>query len=98
MAHEDIIGGLRNALERGENIRKASDSFINAGYDKKEVKEAVAALSEKKQVKKMPTVELPKSSAKKGPKLKNKKVIISGIVVVSILIFIFLLWLIGLVL
>lgn len=35
---EDIlIGGLKNALERGESIEKAKQSFINAGYKPEEV-------------------------------------------------------------
>lgn len=35
---EDIlIGGLKNALERGETIEKAKQSFINAGYKPEEV-------------------------------------------------------------
>ncbi|PXY71305.1 hypothetical protein CXX78_01815 [Candidatus Parvarchaeota archaeon] len=37
---DDILGGLKNALERGENINKAIVSLINAGYSEKEVKEA----------------------------------------------------------
>ena len=37
---EDILGGLKNALERGENINKAIASLISAGYSEKEVKEA----------------------------------------------------------
>jgi hypothetical protein len=37
---DDILGGLKNALERGENINKAIASLISAGYSEKEVKEA----------------------------------------------------------
>lgn len=38
---EEIIGGLRNALERGEVLAKAKQSFINAGYTPEEVESAV---------------------------------------------------------
>ena len=37
---EDIRGGLKNALERGETIEQAIRSFINAGYNETEVREA----------------------------------------------------------
>jgi hypothetical protein len=37
---EDIAGGLRNALERGENLENAVRTFINAGYSEKEVRDA----------------------------------------------------------
>ena len=32
-----IVSGLKNALERGETIEKAKQSFINAGYKPEEV-------------------------------------------------------------
>ncbi len=38
---EEIIGGLRNALDRGEPLEKAKQSFLNAGYKPEEVKSAV---------------------------------------------------------
>lgn len=37
---EDIIGGLRNALDRGETVEYAIRTFINAGYSEREVREA----------------------------------------------------------
>lgn len=37
----EIIGGLKNALERGETLEKAKRSFINAGYKLEEVEMAV---------------------------------------------------------
>lgn len=42
---EEITGGLRNALERGETIEKAMQSFINAGYSASEVREAAAMIN-----------------------------------------------------
>lgn len=37
---EEIISGLKNALERGSSLEKAIQSFINAGYNPSEVREA----------------------------------------------------------
>jgi|TARA_Y100000310_G_C20224838_1_gene597434 hypothetical protein len=37
---EDIIGGLKNALDRGETIEQAIRTFVNAGYNLTEVREA----------------------------------------------------------
>jgi len=51
MVREDILGGLKNALERGDSLEKAKGSFISAGYPKNEVEEAAASL-EKVQIKK----------------------------------------------
>ena len=34
---EKLIGGLKNALDRGETLAKAKQSFINAGYKPAEV-------------------------------------------------------------
>ncbi len=42
---EEIIGGLRNALDRGESIEKAMQSFINAGYSAAEVREAAGMIN-----------------------------------------------------
>ena len=38
---EEIIGGIKNALERGETLDSAKQSFINAGYKFEEVESAV---------------------------------------------------------
>ena len=49
-----IIGGLKNALERGSDLEKAKSTFINAGYDAGDVEEAAKALMPfdlKKQIK-----------------------------------------------
>ncbi len=34
---KELIGGLKNAFERGESFAKAKQSFINAGYNPQEV-------------------------------------------------------------
>ncbi len=38
---EELIGGLKNALDRGETLTKAKQSFISAGYKPAEVATAV---------------------------------------------------------
>ncbi len=40
MVREDILGGLRAALQRGESLRQAMLTFFNAGYIKEEIEEA----------------------------------------------------------
>ena len=37
---QELIGGLKNAIYRGETIMKAKQSFINAGYKQAEVEVA----------------------------------------------------------
>ncbi len=43
---EEIIGGLRNAVERGASLEQAVQSFISAGYNPIEVKQAAQSLSQ----------------------------------------------------
>jgi hypothetical protein len=38
---EEIIGGLKNALDRGETFEKAKQSFINSGYKPEEIELAI---------------------------------------------------------
>lgn len=42
---EEIIGGLKNALDRGESIEKAVKSFVSAGYNPAEVRAAADMVS-----------------------------------------------------
>jgi len=44
MVREDILGGLRTALARGQSLRQAMMSFYNAGYIKQEIEEAARAV------------------------------------------------------
>jgi len=37
---DEIIAGLKNAVDRGESLEKAVQTFISAGYNPVEVKEA----------------------------------------------------------
>ena len=43
---EDIIGGLKNALDRGETIEQAIKTFVNAGYNLTEVRESAQYATE----------------------------------------------------
>lgn len=45
VVNEEILGGLRIALGRGESMKKAMMTFFNAGYDTKEIEEAAKVLS-----------------------------------------------------
>ncbi|MCK5043885.1 hypothetical protein KAR52_02700 [Candidatus Pacearchaeota archaeon] len=40
MVNEDILGGLRLALSKGESLEQAMNSFYNANYKKEEIEEA----------------------------------------------------------
>ena len=80
MPKEEIIGGLRNAIDRGDSLSKAVQTFINAGYNPAEVK-AAADLLEKgatgilttapKETRKLPP--LPEKSGKPLPKMPSTK-------------------------
>ena len=62
MPNQEILGGLKHALNRGESLEKAMISFYNAGYRKEEIEEAArfiqqggAPLSAAKETKLIPT-------------------------------------------
>lgn len=44
--NQDILGGLKNAIEHGASIDQAIASFTNAGYNAEEVLESARALSQ----------------------------------------------------
>jgi hypothetical protein len=46
MVNEEILGGLKSALERGHSLERAMISLFNAGYKRKEIEEAAVALLE----------------------------------------------------
>jgi Fe2+ transport system protein B len=46
MVNEEILGGLRSALNRGESLKKAMMSFYDAGYKKEDIEAAARALQE----------------------------------------------------
>ena len=46
MVRDDLIGGLKIALSRGESLQRAMQSFFNAGYKKEEIEEAARTLKQ----------------------------------------------------
>lgn len=40
MTNQEIIGGLRSAIERGENLKDAMMTFYQAGYSKMDIEDA----------------------------------------------------------
>ncbi len=45
MVRQDIVGGLRVALSKGQPLEKVIQTFYNAGYEKTEVDEAVRSIN-----------------------------------------------------
>jgi hypothetical protein len=46
MTNEEILYGLKAALERGQTLNSAMLSFFNAGYERAEIEEAAMALAQ----------------------------------------------------
>ena len=40
----EVIGGLKNAIERGYSLEKAKQSFLNAGYNPRDVEDSANSL------------------------------------------------------
>lgn len=45
MEKPEIVGGLRNALERGASLESAKRSFVTAGYNAKDVEDSALQVS-----------------------------------------------------
>jgi hypothetical protein len=45
MVNDDLVGGLRSALERGESLKQAMLSLFNSGYNREEIEEAARDLN-----------------------------------------------------
>ncbi|MEK6820762.1 MAG: hypothetical protein AABX71_03560, partial [Nanoarchaeota archaeon] len=87
---QEILAGIRNALEKGESLEQAKASFINAGYGRRDVEEAAASILGFSE----PTEEVPEATkisstlttAQMPQKKKSKyKILIIIIVIVLIL-------------
>jgi len=46
MVNEDILGGLKSALIRGETLKKAMMTLYNSGYKKNYIEEAAAVVQQ----------------------------------------------------
>lgn len=44
MIKEEITAGLRQAIERGYSLEQAKQSFINAGYNSKDIEDSASSL------------------------------------------------------
>jgi len=91
MTKEEIVGGFKNAIERGSSLEDAIQSFIGAGYNPKEVRAAaqdvgkgVTAIVQGQKEAQGPKAGLPAFSEKKKTKTK-------AIVIVVIIIFLLIL-------
>jgi len=63
----ELIGGLKNAIERGQNITDAKQTFLNAGYNAQEVDLAIQGLNQV-----IPIKIISPSSKKESGKLQVK--------------------------
>jgi hypothetical protein len=77
MISEEIIGGLKLALSKGESLKQAMMSFYNAGYKKEDIEEAARKLQkenfEQKEVQQQKQEQPIKKSEKQIPKKKPQK-------------------------
>ena len=46
MVNEEILGGLKASVERGESLGQAMQSFYNSGYKREEIEEAARVLQQ----------------------------------------------------
>lgn len=87
-SEEELSGGLKNAMERGQPLAKAVQSFINAGYNPQQVQSAAKKLSFNQPPKteiNTTDIEIPKVQLEQ--KKSNKKIyIITGIICILILV------------
>ena len=71
---QELIGGLKNALDRGETIMKAKQSFINAGYQKAEVEAAARKVpAATQQISKQVATTAPKPKAPTQPEQQKQQ-------------------------
>lgn len=79
MVRDDLFGGLKLALSKGETLRKAMITLYNAGYKKEEIEDAAKLLQEQlrnKQVQLSKQFSKPKKVFKKTlqKQIKPKKI------------------------
>ena len=66
--NEEILGGIKSAVKRGETLQQAMMSFFNAGYKREDIKEAARAFQQG-------NIPLKPLVSKKEGRIKPKKVI-----------------------
>ncbi len=90
---DEVIGGLKNALERGSSIESAIRSMISAGYNEEEVQTAAASIS-KNSVSEMLAPKKAEIKNEKDlkkiqqtkPSSTGKKILIIGLIILLLLI------------
>ncbi len=75
---KEILGGLRQAIERGESLEQAKQSFINAGYNPQEVEKAANSLRGVIDKIQQPPQNTPHSSPQPQKQSQNPEQIQSG--------------------
>jgi len=91
MTKEELVGGLKNAIERGSSLEKAIQSFISAGYNPNEVRAAA------QDVGKGVTTIVQEQREEQGPKAgppafpEKKKTRTKAIIIILIIIFLLIL-------
>ena len=84
---QEISGGIKNALDRGEPLEKAKQTFVNSGYTPQEVQEAVKLMGPQSARPLNPTQPATQTTAVPIKKTISKKtIIIMSIVGVVILV------------
>ena len=72
MVREDILGGLKSAISRGESLKQAMITFYNAGYKKEEIEWAAKTFQTQNPVVSHPQITRPPISTKKSFFKKRK--------------------------
>jgi len=72
--NDDILGGIKAAIERGEELKEAMTAFYNAGYTKKEIEDSARKyILEKRQKETSTKVSTSASSSVKTKEKKQEK-------------------------
>ncbi|MGC9309565.1 MAG: hypothetical protein ACP5D2_02620 [Candidatus Nanoarchaeia archaeon] len=69
----DLIGGIRNALERGSNLQQAKQTFLNAGYTQQEVEQAASYFPQSQQPAQQPASQTSQPSTQPQPQQPQTK-------------------------
>jgi hypothetical protein len=75
MVNEEILGGLKLALAKGESLEQAMNSFYNANYKKEEIEEAAIFLNSQptQPVKQTTVSKIPQRQISPVKKVRPKK-------------------------
>lgn len=55
MINDDLVAGLKLSLEKGESLKKAMNTFLNAGYKKEDIEDSANALERTKSEVQLPS-------------------------------------------